>query len=241
MATDCTQANQTLDPFQIILDSSESKIDTLETQARDVQPFVDSFRTIGDAFPAGSISPAPVVDSALAEMTAEALCASSTELAPINDLAEDCLNEGLRGVKRYLNEILGNIEDGIDLIADILALPESTLMKLLQKIWKLVDDMANLISGIDTKLQCVSLSDQAAEYQSQVDALNTRVDTVTGDLYLEDDGSFNAEKMSDGFDTDLQDNLLSYKTRSDNVQKEIVNDVTDTVDLTATVNPKRFF
>ena len=241
MATDCKDPNQTLDPMQTIIDQTESKVDTLETQATAILPDVESFRAIGDAFDPADISQSSVVNSALNEMTAEALCASSTNLSPINDLTEDCLNEAIRGVKRYINDMLQNMEDGIDLIDDILALPENTLMKLLQKIWKLCANMKDLIGGIDKKLTCVSLSEQAAEYQDQIDALNTRVDTVTDDLYLADDGSFDAEKLTDGFNTDLQDNVLAYKTRSDNLQEEIVSDIGNTVDLTASVNPRNYF
>ena len=241
MATDCKDPNQTLDPMQTIINQTESKVNTLETQATGILPSVESFRAIGEGFDPADISSSAEVNSALNEMTAEALCASSTDLAPINDLTEDCLNEAIRGVKRYVNDMLQNMEDGIDLIDDILALPENQLMKLLQKIWKLSDNIKDLIRGIDKKLTCVSLSEQGAEYQDQIDALNDRVDTVTDDLYLADDGSFDGERLTDGFNTDLQDNILAYETRSTNLQGEIVDDISNTVDLTATVNPKNYF
>lgn len=239
MAT-CTGVD-TLDPLQTILDQTSTKIFTLERQARGIKPFVDIFRTVGSAFPPALISPESTVNSALNEFTAEAICASSTDLAPINDLVEDCLGDALRGVKGYLSGILGKIEDGIDLIADILALPENVLMKQLQKIWKLCDDIAGLINSLDGKIQCVSTSSQGALYQSQIDDLNDRIDTVIDDLYLADDGSFDHERLMTGFHADLQTNIDSYKTRSENLQQEIQDEVSSTVDLTAMINPKNYF
>lgn len=237
----CQSGNQTLDPLQTIIDASEKKINTLETQARDILPFVDDFRSQGETFDPNDISDSNAVNSALNQFTAEAICASSTDLEPINELVEDCLNEAARGVRKYVNDILGNLEDGIDLINDILALPESAMFKLLQKIWKLCDDMKDLIGGIDTKLQCVSLHSQGAAYLDQVQALESRINTVTDDLYLADDGSFDVDTLVDGFEDGLKDNMNSYKARADDLQVEIADEINTAVDLPTSINPERFF
>lgn len=237
----CQDRNQSLDPLQTIMDESNSKVYTLENQAREILPFVSSFRSIGESFPIGSISSAYVVNNALNEMTAEAICASSTDLAPINDLVQDCLNDALAGVRKYINNILYNIEDGIDAIQDILNLPENGLFKLFQKIWGLCQDIKDLISGIDGKLECVSLSEQGSAYVDQIQDLEDRIGTVTDDLHLADDGGFDPDKLVEGFETDLQDNIQLFNTKSKDLQKEIVTDISNTVDLSATVNPKRFF
>jgi hypothetical protein len=133
------------------------------------------------------------------------------------------------------------MEDGIDLIADVLALPESTLMKQFQKLWKLCDNITGLIGSLDKKIQCVSLSDQADKYAAQIDALNGRVTQVTGDLKLADDGSFDPDTLMSGFQSELKDNINSYKTRSDNLQKEIQDNVANTVDTATTTTPKRYY
>lgn len=237
----CQSGNQTLDPLQTIIDTTENKVNTLETQARDILPFVDDFRSTGETFPPGDISNSNDVNNALNEFTAEAICASSTDLAPINDLTEDCLNEAISGVRKYVNDVLSNIEDGIDLINEILALPENTMFKLLQRIESLTDNIKDLVSGIDTKLQCVSLSEQGAAYLDQIEALEARVNTVTDDLYLADDGSFDVDKMVNGFQTGLQDNIKAYNVRANDLQGEIADEITNTVDLSASINPKRFF
>ena len=125
-------SNRTLDPFQIILDNIDRTTTTLERQARDILPDVTDFRNEGEGFIEGDISPSETVDNAMTAFTKEAICASKTDLEPINQFIEDCLNDALRGVRQYLNEILGNVEDGIDLIEEILALPEKNLMQLLQ-------------------------------------------------------------------------------------------------------------
>ena len=235
----CDQGNNTLDPFQILLDASDKTVGTLEKQASSILPFVTDFRNQGDTFDPNDVSQSSVVDAALAEFTKEAICASKTDLEPINQFIEDCLNDALRAVRQYINDMLGNVEDGIDLIQDILNLPESALMKLLQKIWKLCRDIRNLIGGIDGKLQCITVADQEGKYTAEVEALESRIDTVTTDLYLDDDGSFNHEKLIAGFDNGLQGNLDRYKARSDDLQLEIEEDIETTVNIPTTVNPKR--
>lgn len=237
----CKDNSQSLDPLQIIIDATEKRIETLELQSSSIKPYVDSFRSIGEEFDPNNISNSSVVNSALDEFTAEAICAGSTSLAPINDLVADCLNEASRGVSQYLNDILKNIEEGIDFIQDILDLPESSLFKLLQKIWNLTNNIYDLVNGIDYKLQCVSISENASEYEDQTQALEARVNTVINDLYLDEDGSFDVDTLIDGFNSNLKNNIKSYKKRSDNLQSEIQDNVSNTIDLTATVNPRRFF
>ena len=237
----CDAGNNTLDPFQLILDAVDKTVGTLEKQSRTILPFVQDFRDQGSAFDPNDISDSTDVDNALKAFTKEAICASKTDLGPINDFVEDCLNDALRGVLRYLADVLGNIEDGIDLISEILALPESLLMKLLQKIWKLCRDINRLFGAIDGKLQCITSLDQSGQYTAQVDALQQRVSTVQDDLYLADDGSFDHERLMTGFEQDLFNNLDAYKKRSDALQSEIEADVGDVINLPSTVNPKGKF
>ena len=231
-------AGNNLDPFQIILDALDKTVGTLEKQSRTILPFVASFREQGLAFLPENISPYSQIESALSAFTKEAICASKTDLEPINDFVEDCLNDALRGVLRYLRDILGNLEDAMDLIAEILALAEYLLMKLLQKLWKLGRDIYRLIGGIDGKIQCITSLDGTGKYAAQVDALEQRVDTVIDDLYLAEDGSFDHDRLMTGFNADLKTNLDAYKNRSDALQLEIQADVDEVVNFPATVNPK---
>ena len=155
----CQAANQTLNPHQILLDKVDRGLSTLEKQAALILPFVTQFRTDGTAFDPNNLSSTSAVNAAMTAFTKEAICASKTDLAPIDDFTEDCLNDILALVRKYLNDLLGNVEDGIDLIQDILNLPENALMKLLQKLWRLCNDIYNLIAGLDRKLQCVVVND----------------------------------------------------------------------------------
>ena len=141
----CQAANNTLDPFQTLLDKTDRGINTLEKEYANIITYVDSFRNTGFAFDPAQISNKSDVMAALNEFTDDAICASKTNLAPIDRFTEDCLNDILQQVKKYLNRILENVEDGIDLINDIIALPESTLIKLFQKIWKLCNAMSCII------------------------------------------------------------------------------------------------
>lgn len=235
----CNQ-NTSIDPLQNIIDSTTGQINTLEIQSNDIKGVVDSFRSQGTGFDVGSISPSNTVNIALESLNAEALCATSTDIAPINDLTEDCLNTAFAGIKKYANNILENIENGLDAISELITLPEGGLMKLLQKIERLTENIKDLISGIDKKLQCVSLSQQASEYASQIAALNSRVDQVTGDLYLDDDGSFNSDNLMTGFNANLKSNLDAYRSKAGTVQSEIEQTIAS-VTGTTTKNPKRFY
>lgn len=235
----CNQ-NTSIDPLQNIIDSTTGQINTLEIQSNDIKGVVDSFRSQGIGFDVGSISPSNTVNTALESLNTEALCATSTDIAPINDLTEDCLNTAFAGIKKYANNILENIENGLDAISELITLPEGGLMKLLQKIERLTENIKDLISGIDKKLQCVSLSQQASEYASQIAALNSRVDQVTGDLYLDDDGSFNSDNLMTGFNANLKSNLDAYRSKAGTVQSEIEQTIAS-VTGTTTKNPKRFY
>ena len=237
----CDSGNQTLDPFQTVLGALDTKVKSLENQSRRILPFVTSFRQQGNSFDENNISDSNVVDAALADFTKEAMCASQTDLQPINDFAEDCLNEALRGVRRYLKDILGNVEDGIDLIQSLSNLPENALMKLLQKVWRLCNDIGSLISALDIKITCITSKDDLGDYTDQVDDIQSRINTVTDDLYLDADGSFNQNKLMTGFNSSLAANLNAYKSRSDSLQSEIQDDIDATLNIPSTVNPRNRF
>lgn len=239
MAT-CTGKN-TLDPFQAILDAANITMGGLERQARQILPFVDEFRALGLGFDDGNLSPAAQIDAALAAFTKEAICASETDLAPINQFVEDCLNDALRAVRRYLADLLANLGDGMSLIDELVALFEFALMFLLQKIWDLIQSIRRLISAIDGKLTCVTSLDDVGRYTGQVEAINDRVDTVTDDLFLDPDGSFNHQRMTFGFSSGLRTNIDKYYDRSVALQSEIQKAVNDTLELGDTVNPKNKF
>jgi len=233
----CDSGKNTLDPFQIVLDAIDSKTKSLEKQAALILPSVDDFRTEGLGFPTGSISPGNVIADALADWTKEAICASETDLAPINDFIADCLNDALRGVLRFLADLLGNLELSLDLIPSLFALPEFNLMFLLQGIWNSTDSISGLIASLDLKLNCIT----DPSYAGQVVDINTRIDQVTTDLYLDDDGSFNQNKLMVGFDSGLQTNINAFKTRSDTLQVEIQEDVDKVISIPSTINPESRF
>ena len=237
----CQEANNTLDPYQILLDKTDNMIATLEKQRSGILPFVDSFRNLGGAFDPLDITDPSVVNAALNEFTDEAICASKTDLAPIDRFTEDCLSDILQQVKKYLNRILENLFDGIDLINDIVNLAEYTLMKAFQGIWNLCRDIRDLVAGLDRKLQCVVINDELGIYTAQVVALEERVDTVIDDLFLAEDGSFDPAKLMTGFATGLQDNINLYKARADDLSVDIANNVNDTISATGNVNPKPNF
>lgn len=237
----CDSGNKTLDPFQIVIDSTSSKINSLEKQSNLIVPEVTSFRTEGLGFNPANISPTATVNSAMNDFTADAICAGSSDLDPINQFTGDCLNEALAGVRRYTQDILGNIEDGIDLISSILALPENTLMKQIQKLKNLTSNISALINSIDLKIECITSLDESGVYTSQIQDLQDRVTAVTDALYLDADGSFNADLLMDGFEADLKTNVVIYQNRATALQGEIEEGIETTLKIPATINPRSRF
>ena len=114
-------------------------------------------------------------------------------------------------------------------------------MKLLQRIWKLVDSIQSLINSLDIKITCITSKDDTGKYTAQVQAIEDRMDVVIDDLYLADDGSFDNDRMMDGFNNDLKVNLDSYKSRSNDLQSEIGDNIETTVNIPTTVNPANRF
>ena len=230
-----------LDPFEIILGTLDKNVTGLERQSRLIKPEVDSFRTDGLGFNPGDISPSNTVNSALAEYTPEAISAGPTDITPINSFIDDCLAEAVAGFRRYANNILNTMEDGIDLIDAILALAENLLMKQLQKIWKLVNSIQSLISASDLQITCITSKDDLGEYTAQVQNIQDRMDQVIDDLFLADDGSFDEDRLVTGFNVDLGNNLKAYKARSDELQNEIQVNIEDTANIPTTINPRNRF
>lgn len=233
----CDSGKKTLNPFEIVLDSIDSKTSSLEKQAGIILPSVDEFRLEGLNFDLNDLSPINIVADALGDFTKEAICASETDLAPINDFVADCLNDALRGVLNFLAEILPNLESSMDLISSLVLLPEFNLMSLLQGVWGAVDDISELIASLDLKLSCITSS----EWSTQIDEIQARINTVTTDLYLNDDGTFDQNKMMDGFDSGLTININAFKVRSDILQTEILNDVFKVISIPTTINPSNRF
>ena len=162
----CDQGKNTLDPFQIILDMLDKTVGTLEKQSRSILPFVSAFREDALGFDPNAISDISTVEAALRDFTKEAICASKTDLEPINQFIEDCLNDALRGVLRYLRDILGNLEEAMDLILAMTLLAEFLLMKLLQKLWRLCSDIYRLFANIDSKINCITSLDTSGKYSA---------------------------------------------------------------------------
>jgi len=228
--------NNTLDPYQSVIDAVNKGVVTLENQADFIQPYIDQFDAIAATITTPTLPSA--LNAALNQFTADAICASKTDLEPINDLVGDCLLEATASVKRYIKNIMYNIEDGISLVTDLITLPEGVLFTYYQRIRGLADNIKDLVTGLNNKISCVP---PTGGYQSQIDDINTKINDVLDDLRLDVDGSFDPDTFLTGLASDLADNVKSYTTRADDLQDEIMDNISSTVDLTAAVNPKRYF
>lgn len=227
-----------LNPFETLLDGLDKKVGVLERQSDSIKPEVDSFRNDALGFDPNDINSAATVNAAMAAWTPESIGAGTTDIEPINEFIDDCLADALAGINRYLKNILGNIEDGVDQVQD---LAEKPLWQLLQKIKTLVADINRLISALDIKITCITSNDDLGQYTTQVEAIQDRIDTVIDDLYLTEDGNFDVDTLTNGINANLADNMKTFNNRSEVLEQEIQDNVSTTVNLPTTLNPRNRF
>jgi hypothetical protein len=233
----CNNGNQVLDPYQSIMNGLNESVTALENAANFVQPTIDLFDSAVDAIT--TPTPAGALNTALNQFTAEAICASKTDLEPINQLTADCLYEATAAVKRYLKDIVGILEEGTKLIIDIMTLPEGVLFTYFQKVRGLVTNIKDLVTVIDWRIECFVL--KQPDYADQILGIETRVNDVIDQLRLEPDGSFSVDAFCADLDSDLKANVAAYDTKVTDLKSEIETTVSDTIDLSVNVVPKRYF
>lgn len=235
--SNCSGGQQVLDPYQSIINGLNKTAASLENAAAFIQPTVDAFDVISDSILTPTLPNA--LNAALNQFTADAICASKTDLEPINQLTADCLYEATAAVKRFLKDILSNIGDGILLINDLITLPEGILFTYFQQIWGLTTDIKDLVTAINWRIECVAL--KTPDYEDQILGIETRVNDVLDELRLDTDGSFSAPVFCKNLSAPLKANMEAYETRAQNLKQEIIDNISSTVDLTVVVNPKRYF
>jgi hypothetical protein len=233
----CNNGNQVLDPYQSTMNGLNKTITSLENAANFIQPTIDLFDAAVDAIT--TPTPAGALNTALNQLTAEAICASKTDLEPINQLTADCLYEATAAVKRYLKDIVGILEEGTKLVIDIMTLPEGLLFTYFQKVRGLTTDIKDLVTAVDWRIECVAL--KTPDYNDQVLGIQTRVNDVVDQLRLEPDGSFSVDSFCANLSTDLKSNVVAYDTKVTSLKEEIETTVSDTIDLSANVVPKGYF
>ena len=232
----------TLDPYENILDNVNKTVSGLESKAVAVLPDITTYTVNGIAFEDGDISPRNVVDDALLSYTPDAIKAGVTDVALINDLVEDCYNEGLAGIRKYADGILRNIENGISFIDDILNLPENLLMRQQARIRRLTGDVRSLVSAMDLKLQCVTESPLAPSYITKVTQISDRIEDALDLMKLDPvTGAFDTNILTGDFNPDLGLNLGDFNIKTDLLQLEIANNILTGFNKQSTVNPKKRF
>lgn len=235
-------SNKSLNPLDNILNQTEGKVSALESQSNLIKPTIEQFRNELLGFDPNNVSSPAAISSALSDFTADAICAGYDDMNGLEKLAAQCLSDAVRGLRQYLDDLLQNLEDGIDLIASLLNLPEYSLMKLFQRLYKLLADIAALVGSTDSKLTCITANDTEGEFTSRVQAYETRINTVLDDLYLDDDGNFDSDKLLADADPNLKTNLKSFESRSNTLKSEIEGNINRKITvLNTNVNPITYF
>lgn len=232
-------SNKSLQSNDSILNKASSKVSDLEKQAASIRPTLNGFRNELLGFT--NISPTSVIDSALADFTADSICAGYDDMSGLEKLKAECLSDALNGIRGYLDDILQNLEDGMDLISSLLSLPEFNLMKVFQKLNRLMSLFGGLALSSDRKLTCIANNNPNPIQQSELQAMQDRVDAIVDEMPIGDDGKFSSDKLLQGCDPDLKVNMKSFETRSNALKGEIEANVTRKLSGLGNLNPKRYF
>ena len=232
-------------PYELILSKVGTEVTSLETYKTTIKSEVDVFRSDLFSYNYSDITELNTVQNAVNDMTPEAFGISTAELGMFSDFADDCLNQILGKAKQQLNKVFDVINDSIDSITSLVNLAENALIKKMQDIWSKIDkyNIENLISSLDLNIDCVINADALGNYASQIQALNTRINTVISDLYLDATGTFSFSTITSGASAALVDNLKLYYDKAGEVKTDITNNVTSTIDSfkVSNINPQKNF
>lgn len=228
------------DPLQSILDQIGRDVNSLEDYGDIIEDTVTEFRNAGLNYLDADITPAQDFINALDALSPDGLGCAGSQINPIKDFVEDCFNRALAELYRVTGTIVRTVDDALGTISDLVGLNENNLMSLLQNVRALYDQysIANLVRAIDEAVNCVTSQTEAAEYIDQVDDYVDRVDAVKDKLFLDDDGNFSFDNLTQGFNSDLKNNLENFTDKAIDTEEKVTNNVRK---LRTTVNPSNYF
>ena len=232
-------SNKSLVPNDSMLNGASKKISDLEKQAALIRPTLQGFRD--DLLGFTNVSPSNVVDSALSDFTANSICAGYDDMSGLEKLEAQCLSDALNGLRSYLDDLLQNLEDGMDLISSLLSLPEFNLMKIFQTLSRLMSRFGGLFSSLDVKITCIANNNPSSHVQSELQSIQDRSDAIFDEFPIDENGQFSSDKLLEGCDPDLKVNMKSFETRSNTLKKEIEANIAKKLNDIGNLNPKRYF
>ena len=245
-------------PFDDLMDSLGISMDSLgKLRDTNMPTLTDAKNAIGEYV--GAVSSTAIIDSAVADLTAEVMCYGSAveeTLDDFNDLT-DCFGLGIPDFS--IGAVLKTEEQFEDSARDIYNLPEKTIMKGIQTLKSQIArfKFPNLFGGIDEILSCAieAAADifEIAEVQAMVDIFDDYIedwclDDTTFELSwpkLEDyiqldyptiDTSLlgNLESISDQFDVIVAESETNVETALANINASEIGGIASTISIPET-------
>ena len=181
-------------PCSILNDLAEEKISNLEDirdsalnvlndTSDDVKNYIDT------------ITGASAMQSALDDLTTDAIGVESDTRELAERFAGSCLDSVVNGVQDVIDTLGTAIGDAFDTVASLSALPEKALSQAIASILTNMDNynFPDYIDELDGLLGCMSDQTDLAECQSLISSYTDRINQVIDDLYLGDDNVFSVD------------------------------------------------
>lgn len=158
-------------------------------------------------------SPSEMTDDVVNNVTPETMGCDEGVIQAAEDFVANCAFAQLSALARKIKRLN---KDLIDIISDLLSIPEKLLCKALQDFFSLFEGYGtkDILNALDFRILCITSSKDAARFADDINDINDRINTVVDDLPMDDSGEFDIDQLTADLDTDLSSNLKTYQDQA---------------------------
>ena len=193
----------------------ESDVNALESYRDVLDQLANDWINDATDFPLENLSdPFDMAQDVVNNLTTTNLGCDEDQVPVVQDYVQDCLNK----IRGEVNRKLKNLDRDIGGTAQaVLSVAENLLCGSLSDLIAQFEkySLNRLLDAIEKSQICITSSADAAKYADQIDDMNDRIDQVLDDLPVDSSGEFDFDKLTDGLDSGLKQNLEIYKTQSE--------------------------
>lgn len=217
-----------LNPCEQLNNLLESKVSFLENAAAiaeiQVTDVVNNIEGYSD-----TVTSVEDVTNATNDATASVIGVDDAAVSDISTFSGSCLENILNGMDSIQDDILNTVNDAMDGIPSMFALPELPISQLLQALESLIDIMNinGIIDEIDRILGCLSDAVDLPDCQTEIISAGARVDAVIDALKLTETGLFDFDTFTTGLATSASfiANLKSIGEKTTDLSTEAVETI----------------
>jgi hypothetical protein len=149
-------------------------------------------------------------------MTTSNLGCDEDQVPFVQDYIQDCLNKIRSEVVRKIKNL---DRDTAGVAQALLSVAESFLCSSLSDLITLFErySLNRLLDAINTNMNCITSSEDAYKYVTEIDDMNQRIDQVLDDLPIDSEGNFDFDTLTEDLAPALTDNIRIYKTQTDSI------------------------